>query len=102
MDYWAVNNIYYYPGAVLHQNSDGSNSKYFSLSDRDIYYDAYSVLDPSTDNYIEYGKCNGLLRRNLAGGNYTLGSPSGSRHSNPTNLLSAVSNAITVRGCNKR
>ena len=93
MDYWAVNNIYYYPGATW----DGSNT----------YLDGYDwetnpVYNTSIDGDTKYGLSFGLPRRPIIGGFWGYESYSGSRSLACADFSSNVYDNITTRGCNKR
>ena len=90
MDYWAVNNIYYYPGATW---TDGG----YTLSG--YSWQEISIYNQSVDGETNSGGSHGLLRRLIIGGNWLDSSHSGSRSSVCHNFSSGTAYAIGARGC---
>ena len=93
MCYWAVNRVYYYPGASW----QGGNDKYL----RNYLYNDYDVYHPDVDNH-SYGKSSGLQRRNIVGnGLNSSAENSGSRSARCEVFGSNSHPYATARGCNK-
>ena len=90
MDYWAVNNIYYYPGATWDEEY-----QYLNLYD----WQESPVYSDTSDDDTKYGSCHGLLRRSMVGSTWYNNSIGGSRSLVCAHFSASVRYNVCARGC---
>lgn len=103
--YWAVNRVYYYPGAIRIISNESelyldSNRKATDPGDG-YTYRTDTVYNSGVDPR-QYGDYFGFLRRNFSGGDFTANQAihAGSRSGHGNAATSSRSYAQCARGCN--